>query len=121
MAWVPFCEGGRGGGRHTSRLLADGVRVVLWSREFTDALQEKKFQKAVAAEFIGTLLFVFLAGAGTFHCAIHIIGRCSAFAGLSRRESDDRARGVFKTIKRVFLPADYIFPRAVQAVSRCVD
>lgn len=29
-----------------------------------DALQEKKFQKHVAAEFIGTLLFTFLAGAG---------------------------------------------------------
>jgi hypothetical protein len=36
----------------------------VWSRQFTEALQEKKFQKHVAAEFIGTLLFVFLAGAG---------------------------------------------------------
>merc|ERR1719183_1037113 len=32
-------------------------------QQFTDALQEKKFQKIVAAEFIGTLLFTFLAGA----------------------------------------------------------
>merc|ERR1712205_32262 len=32
-------------------------------QQFMDALQEKKFQKHVAAEFIGTLLFVFLAGA----------------------------------------------------------
>ena len=120
MAWVPFCEGGGGGGKHTSRLLADGVRVVLWSREFTDALQEKKFQKAIAAEFIGTLLFVFLAGAGTFHCALHIIGRCSAFAGRSRWKDDDRAR-VFKTIKSLCLPADSIFSRNVQAVSRSVD
>merc|ERR1719183_348724 len=34
----------------------------MWG-QFTEALQEKKFQKHVAAEFIGTLLFVFLAGA----------------------------------------------------------
>jgi hypothetical protein len=40
-------------------------RVCSWlSRQFMDALQEKKFQKHVAAEFIGTLLFTFLAGAG---------------------------------------------------------
>eukprot|EP00277_Geminigera_cryophila_P011262 CAMPEP_0179448076 /NCGR_PEP_ID=MMETSP0799-20121207/31883_1 /TAXON_ID=46947 /ORGANISM="Geminigera cryophila, Strain CCMP2564" /LENGTH=259 /DNA_ID=CAMNT_0021239479 /DNA_START=14 /DNA_END=793 /DNA_ORIENTATION=- len=38
------------------------MAMAMW-QEFTDALQEKKFQKAVAAEFIGTLLFVFLAGA----------------------------------------------------------
>jgi len=36
--------------------------MAMW-QEFTDALQEKKFQKHIAAEFIGTLLFVFLAGA----------------------------------------------------------
>jgi hypothetical protein len=30
-----------------------------------DALQEKKFQKHVIAEFVGTLLFAFLGGAGT--------------------------------------------------------
>jgi aquaporin TIP len=34
-----------------------------WSRQFTDAWQDKKHQKKVAAEFIGTLLFTFLAGA----------------------------------------------------------
>ena len=35
-----------------------------WSREFRAAWDEKKFQKHVAAEFIGTLLVTFLAGAG---------------------------------------------------------
>ena len=43
---------------------ADLRACSVWSRQFTEALQEKKFQKHVAAEFIGTLLFVFLAGAG---------------------------------------------------------
>lgn len=43
----------------TQRGAAIGV-----GRQFMDALQEKKFQKHVAAEFIGTLLFTFLAGAG---------------------------------------------------------
>ena len=52
---------------------ADLRACSVWSRQFTEALQEKKFQKHVAAEFIGTLLFVFLAGAGA--CLLHVLRR----------------------------------------------
>ena len=41
-----------------------------WSRQFTDAWQDKKHQKKVAAEFIGTLLFTFLAGAGVLSASL---------------------------------------------------
>ena len=45
-------------------MLTERGAAIVVGRQFTDALQEKKFQKHVAAEFIGTLLFTFLAGAG---------------------------------------------------------